>query len=121
MTKERALTDEDVKKAKIVLGDSLPYELAMLEAAARYMEEDSFRQLEVDKSYVDAFIRNATIESFWTHARCLIEFFNRKKNNNYDASSASASDFTSDKYCPSLDMQKLDEKYKWGGRYHQTY
>jgi hypothetical protein len=40
----------------------------MLEAAARYMQDDSFRELKVDNTYVDALIHNATIETSWTHA-----------------------------------------------------
>jgi hypothetical protein len=40
----------------------------LVEAAARYMQEDSFRELKVDNSYVDALIHNATIETLWTHA-----------------------------------------------------
>jgi hypothetical protein len=107
MTKERPLTAEELEKVKIVLGDALPYELSMLEAAARYMQEDSFRELKVDDSYVEALIRNATIETFWMHARCLIEFFNRETGN-YEASSAGARDFTTKAYRPSKDMKKLN-------------
>jgi hypothetical protein len=108
MTKERPLTAGELEKVKIVLGDALPYELSMLEAAVRYMQEDSFRELKVDNNYVDAFIRNATIETFWTHVRCLIEFFNRETGK-YEASSAGARDFTTKAYQPSKDIKKLDE------------
>jgi hypothetical protein len=106
MTKERPLTAGELQKVKIVLSDALPYELSMLEAAVRYMQEDSFHALKVDNNYVDAFIRNATIETFWTHVRCLIEFFNRK-NDNYEASSAGARDFTTNDYHPSEDIKNL--------------
>jgi hypothetical protein len=106
MTKERPLTAGELEKVKIVLGDALPYELSMLEAAVRYMQEDSFRELKVDNNYVDAFIGNATIETFWTHVRCLIEFFNRE-NDNYEASAAGARDFTTNDYHPSKDIKKL--------------
>jgi hypothetical protein len=52
--------------------------------------------------------RNATIESFWTHARCLMEFFSRRKNQDFTASAASAMDFT-EGFRPSSEMEKL-----WG-------
>jgi hypothetical protein len=38
--------------------------------------------------HLDGFTRNATIETFWTHARCLIEFFTQTENGNFHASSA---------------------------------
>jgi hypothetical protein len=108
MTKEaRALTAEELEKVNIVLGDALPYELSMLEAAALYMESDDFCELDPNESR-NALKHNATIEAFWTHARCLIEFFNRGRNHNLQASSASAKDFTSDDYQPSDAMRKLD-------------
>jgi hypothetical protein len=99
-------TEDDMRKTRIVLGDALPYELLMLEIAARYMQEPQFKQLKKEEKSFDWLTHNATVESFWTHARCLIEFFNRTKNNNFDASSASARDFTAG-YEPSDDIAKL--------------
>ena len=65
---------EDMERAKIVLDDALPYELDMLDAAVRYMQMDEFSKLTKPKTEIEWLICNAIIESFWTHARCLIEF-----------------------------------------------
>jgi hypothetical protein len=99
-------TSEELRKAKIVLGDALPYELAMLDIGARFTQKPEFTQLKKDENPIDWLTYNATVEAFWTHARCLIEFFNRSKNNNFDSSSASARDFAHE-YWPSKDMRKL--------------
>jgi hypothetical protein len=100
------LTEDDLKRAKIVLTDALPYELNMLDVAARYMKMTEFSKLRTPTNEIECHTYNATIESFWTHARCLIEFFNRPENNNFQSSAASARDFT-DGFYPSSDMQKL--------------
>ena len=71
---------EDMERAKIVLDDALPYELDMLDAAARYMQTDEFSKLTNCKTEVERLTCNATIESYWTHARCVMEFFCRRKN-----------------------------------------
>ena len=63
---------EDLERAKIVLDDALPYELDMLDAAARYMQTDEFSKLTKPKTEIEWLTCNATIESFWTHARCLM-------------------------------------------------
>jgi hypothetical protein len=99
-------TEDDLKRAKVLLTDALPYELDMLDAAARYMQTSEFPKFETTKSKIEWHTRNATIESFWTHARCLIEFFNRSKNKDFRASAASARDFA-DGFYPSHEMQKL--------------
>jgi hypothetical protein len=99
---------EDMERAKIVLDDALPYELDMLDAAVRYMQTDEFSQLTTPKTEIEWLTCNATIEAFWTHARCLIEFFSRRKNQNFTASAASAMDFT-EGFHPSSEMEKL-----WG-------
>jgi hypothetical protein len=45
VTKEEcALTEEELERVEIVLSDALPYELSMLEAAARYMGHNDFRE-----------------------------------------------------------------------------
>jgi hypothetical protein len=106
---------EDMERAKIVLDDALPYELDMLDAAARYMQTDEFSKLTKPKTEIEWLTCNATIESFWTHARCLMEFFSRRKNQDFTASAASAMDFT-EGFHPSSEMEKL-----WGpGRLAET-
>jgi hypothetical protein len=101
-------TSEELRRAEIVLSDALPYELMMLDVAARYTQTSAFANLEKTKKTA-WFIHNATVEAFWTHTRCILEFFNRGKNNNFDTSSASARDFTSDDYEPSKEITAL-----WG-------
>jgi hypothetical protein len=106
---------EDMERAKIVLDDALTYELDMLDAAARYMQTDEFAELTNRKTEVEWLTCNATIESFWTHARCVMEFFCRRKNKDFTASAASAMDFTEGFY-PSSEMEKL-----WGpGKLSET-
>jgi hypothetical protein len=97
---------EDMERAKIVLDDALTYELDMLDAAARYMQTDDFAELTNRKTEVEWLTCNATIESFWTHARCVMEFFCRRKNKDFTASAASAMDFT-EGFHPSPEMGKL--------------
>jgi hypothetical protein len=99
---------EDMERAKIVLDDALPYELDMLDATVRYMQTDEFSKLTKPKTEFEWLTCNATIEAFWTHARSLIEFFSRRKNQDLSASAASAMDFT-EGFHPSSDMEKL-----WG-------
>jgi hypothetical protein len=99
---------EDMERAKIVLDDALSYELDMLDAAARYMQTDEFSKLTKPKTEIEWLTCNATIESFWTHARCLMEFFSRRKNQDFTASAASAMDFT-EGFQPSSEMEQL-----WG-------
>jgi hypothetical protein len=106
---------EDMERAKIVLDDALFYELDMLDAAARYMQTDEFSKLTKPKTEIEWLTCNATIESFWTHARCLMAFFSRRKNQDFTASAASAMDFTKG-FHPSSEMEKL-----WGpGRLAET-
>ena len=109
------LNREEMERAKIVLDDALPYELAMLDAAVRYMQTDEFSKLTKPKTEIEWLTCNATIESFWTHARCVIEFFSRRKNQDFTATAASAMDFT-EGFHPSSDMETL-----WGpGRLAET-
>jgi hypothetical protein len=100
---------DDMRRAEIVLDDAFPYELDMLDAAARFMQSDQFKKLANPKNEIEWLTRNAAVECFWTHARCLIEFFNRPKNKDFSASSALARDFTDENFRPSGEMQKL-----WG-------
>jgi hypothetical protein len=106
---------EDIERAKIVLDDALPCELDMLDAAARFMQTVEFSKLTKPTTEIEWLTCNAIIESFWTHARCLIEFFSRRKNQDFTASAASAMDFT-EGFHPSSEMAKL-----WGpGRLAET-
>ena len=106
---------EDMERAKIVLDDALPYELDMLDAAVRYMQTDEFSKLTTPKTEIEWLTCNATIEAFWTHAHCLMEFFSRRKNLDFTASAASAMDFT-EGFHPSSEMEEL-----WGpGRLAET-
>jgi hypothetical protein len=99
---------EDMERAKIVLDDALPYELDMFDAAARYMQTDEFSKLTTAKTEIEWLSCNAIIESFWTHARCLMDFFSRRKNQDFTASAASAMDFT-EGFQPSPEMEEF-----WG-------
>jgi hypothetical protein len=106
---------EEMERAKIVLDDALAYELDMLNSAVRYMQTDEFSKLTKPKTEIEWLTCNATIESFWTHARCLMEFFSRRKNQDFTANAASAMDFT-ESFHPSSDMETL-----WGpGRLAET-
>src|SRR5262245_59211 len=106
---------EEMERAKIVLDDALAYELDMLNSAVRYMQTDEFSKLTKPKTEIEWLTCNATIESFRTHARCLMEFFSRRKNQDFTANAASAMDFT-ESFHPSSDMETL-----WGpGRLAET-
>ena len=98
----------DMERAKIVLDDALPYELDMFDAAVHYMQTDEFSKLTRPTTEIEWLTCNAIIECFWTHARCLIEFFSRRKNQDFTASAASAMDFT-EGFHPSSEMETL-----WG-------
>jgi hypothetical protein len=74
----------------------------MLRHAARALAPTSLTR---PKTEIEWLTCNATIESFWTHARCLMEFFSRRKNQDFTASAASAMDFTEGFY-PSSEMEK---------------
>jgi hypothetical protein len=109
-------TDDDMERAKIVLTDALPYEFDMLDAASRYMQTTAFSKLAEPKNQTEWLTRNATVESFWTHVRCLLEFFNRDKSGDFTPSSASAKDFTDDSFWTSTEMKNL-----WGnGKLSET-
>jgi len=109
MAETTTLTREELERVQIVLGDALPYELAMLDRAARNMQTPQFQQLKIEQDPSDWLTHNAMVEAFWTHARCLLEFFNASKRNNFGSSPASARDLTTNAYSPSAEIQKL-----WG-------
>ena len=73
---------------KTVFTEYLPYELNMLEAAFAFLNSKQF-----DELHKIPFLKNAAIETFWLHARNLIEFLTHSKNVGH-AGLVSARDFT---------------------------
>jgi hypothetical protein len=95
---------ETKKSIECLLRRHLPYELNML--------EHTFRLLHSSQDYAkglrsDGVVANALIESFWTHARNLIEFFNQGKSDG-STGVASAQDMT-DGYLANTNMRTLDQ------------
>jgi hypothetical protein len=94
-----------MKRAITVLSDALRYEFDMLDAVALHMQKEEFKHL--GNNETECLIRNAIVESFWTHARNLLEFFNQTQNRqDLTASSASAKDFTCN-FNPSSEIKAL--------------
>jgi len=85
-----------------LLIEHLPYELEMLEWSYAALHDDQlapFRQ--------HMWIVNLAIEEFWTHARNLVEFFDRHRNGS-EVGSASASNFVSSRrFDQQLDLEAL--------------
>jgi hypothetical protein len=75
------------EKAREMLREHLPYEFSMLFQTALLLS----RPLP-NENGESAVLRNALIDSFWTHARCLLMFFNSPRNASYDGE-VSARDF----------------------------
>jgi hypothetical protein len=86
-----------------ILEEHLPYELDMLERAFVILHLEKFTELRKD-----AFLRNAVIEAFWTHARNLVEFLMHPPNADADGT-VSARDFTKD-YLPDMKMKSIDQQ-----------
>jgi hypothetical protein len=85
-----------------MLSEHLPYELGMLDWSYAALYDD---QLASFKNHM--LIRNLAVESFWLHARNLLEFFNRPRNGT-EVGVASASDFVkSRRFDAQLDLQAL--------------
>ena len=84
--------DEDKKK---MLVEHLPYEHNMLNRAFEFLTSDAYAAEREDK-----FKRNAVVEVFWLHARCLIEFYSGS------GASANASDFTTERLYPDIRLTK---------------
>jgi hypothetical protein len=85
-----------------MLLEHLPYELGMLEWSYAALYDD---QLASFRNHM--LIRNLALESFWLHARNVLEFFNRPRNGT-EVGVASASDFIKSKrFDAQLDLQAL--------------
>jgi hypothetical protein len=76
---------DPTKPIERLLVRHLPYELDMLEQTLVRL---------LDGKVTDRVLQNALIESFWTHARNLIEFFNCKEKGDGQTGVASAQDMT---------------------------
>jgi hypothetical protein len=83
----------------------LPYELDMLEHTFRLLHSSDDHAQNLRKDIV---VANALLESFWTHARNLIEFFNKKAKGDGLAGLASPQDMT-EGYFPDTKMTELDQ------------
>ena len=84
--------DEDKKR---MLAEHLPYEHEMLDRAFEFLTSDAYAAEREDQ-----FKRNAVVEVFWLHARCLIEFYSGS------GASANASDFTTERLYPEFRLKK---------------
>jgi hypothetical protein len=89
------------REEKEILEEHLPYELDMFEDAFLWLNADEYTEQRKEN-----FLKNAAIESFWVHARNLIEFFAQPKNADAGGT-VSAKDFTGT-YYPNLNMRTLD-------------
>ncbi|MGE0036768.1 MAG: hypothetical protein AB7S93_14110 [Xanthobacteraceae bacterium] len=99
-----------MERAEIdLLKEHLPYELDMLDNAVCFMNSPEFAKLGESSDKLDQFKKNAAIESFWTHARNLIEFLSRDKSPDLNVSSASARDFA-EGYRSNLDLESVSKK-----------
>jgi hypothetical protein len=76
----------------------LPYELDML--------EQTLARLQANAN--DTVVSNALIESFWTHARNLIEFFTHPTKGDGTTGTASALDMTTG-YFPDTKLKEIDQ------------
>jgi hypothetical protein len=74
-----------------MLKEHLKYEFDMLDEAYRFLFDGNSDRHDEDRK--KPFIRNAVIESFWTHARNLNEFFDHHPDHSV---TVSARDFTVD-------------------------
>jgi hypothetical protein len=82
---------------ELLLAKHLPYELDMLDQTlARLL-----------KNQDEPVVRNALIESFWTHVRNLVEFFTQKKDDGLKGT-ASAQDMT-EGYFADTKLKKMDQ------------
>jgi hypothetical protein len=85
-----------------LLEEHLPYELGMFEWSYAALHDPGFAAFGRHM-----LIKNLAIESFWTHARNLVEFFNRQRNG-AETGNASASDFVkSERFDPPFNFKSL--------------
>ena len=89
-----------------ILTEHLPYELDMLEAAFLFLHSQ-----ETEKVRAIPFCRNAAIESFWLHARNLIEFLTHRPSGG--AGTVSARDFAPG-FDPETIMKEMDQRTNAG-------
>jgi hypothetical protein len=87
--------------AAAVLQEHLPYELDMLDAAFTFLHSPDYVKFHTP------FCKNTAIESFWLHARNLIEFLTRPPSGG--AGTVSAQDFTTE-FWPETVMKEMDQR-----------
>jgi hypothetical protein len=87
-----------------LLRKHLPYEFDMLEHTFRLLHSSDDHAKKIRE---DTVVSNALVESFWTHARNLIEFFNQEKGDGLHGV-ASPQDMT-DGYRADTKMKELDQ------------
>jgi hypothetical protein len=97
------MTSEATSPMDRLLRQHLPYELNMLEHTFRLLHSSDGYAKKLRENTV---VANALIESFWTHARNLIEFFNQTKGDGLKGL-ASAHDMT-EGYFADTKMRELD-------------
>lgn len=104
--------DDDLKEA--LFTEHLRYEL-MFDAAAEFLDSPEFAKLaecaKLETTKLDAWFRyNSAIETFWLHARLLIEFLSDAyKSEDLHGKHASATDFAG-KYRYDQDLQWAYDK-----------
>ena len=86
-----------------ILAEHLLYELDMLEGALTFLHAP-----ESADQRKNAFLQNATIECFWTHARTIVEFLTHPSSA-VPAGTVSARDFTH-QYFPDMRMKSMDQR-----------
>jgi hypothetical protein len=78
-----------------MLVEHLPYEIAMLRNAYAFLKSVGhlkIREAIPENAGIATFINNTTVEAFWVHTRCLLEFFHRVSQS--EGRTACAQDFT---------------------------
>jgi hypothetical protein len=98
------MANETGSPVELLLRKHLPYELAMLELTFRLLHSPDDEAKKIREHRV---VSNALVESFWTHARNLIEFFNQLKGDGLKGV-ASAKDMT-EGYNADTKMRELDQ------------
>jgi hypothetical protein len=102
-----AMSNETMTPIELLLRKDLPYEINMLEHTFRLLSSDDYAK-NLRKYTV---VANALVELFWTHARNLIEFFNKGRGDGLTGL-ASAQDMT-EGYFADTKMKGLDYMIKY--------
>jgi len=98
--------DDDLKEA--LFTEHLRYELKMFDTAAEFLDSPEFAKLDTTK--LDEWFRyNSAIETFWLHARLLIEFLSDAYKRDLHGKHASATDFAG-KYTYDQNLQWAYDK-----------